>query len=157
MEEGKVREGFLEEVMLIRDAKDELIGHHVNQGQSAHSGESGGNTRSHFRIPNMSWILMPEHFPQCLGMTSWQAPGLQINRPCQRIVNLSASPKTKCHNGRIWAYGLAATPSAQADLAPTWPPTRPHHHHHQRPAQQPNQGWWTLGKQVCPGQVLALL
>lgn len=54
MEEGKVREGFLEEVILIRDTKHELIGHHVNQGQPAYSGESGGNNRSHFRIPNMS-------------------------------------------------------------------------------------------------------
>lgn len=51
MEEGTVMEGFLEEVMLIRDTKHELIGHHVNQGQSAYSGESRGNTRSHFRIP----------------------------------------------------------------------------------------------------------
>ena len=38
--EGKVREGFLEEVMLTRDAKDECIGRHVNQGQPAYSEQS---------------------------------------------------------------------------------------------------------------------
>lgn len=40
-QEGKVKEGILKEVVLIRDTKDELIGNHVGQEQSALSRDSG--------------------------------------------------------------------------------------------------------------------
>ena len=82
--EGKVTEGFLEEVVLLRDTKDVLIGHHVGQGQSAYSGESGEIQvllqDSHHELNPVARAL-----PECLSITSWQAPGLQINRPCQKI------------------------------------------------------------------------
>lgn len=117
MEEGTVMEGFLEEVMLIRDTKHELIGHHVNQGQSAYSGESRGDTGSHFGIPKHEL----EPHARALSSVPWHdfPAGLRSpNTAGQRIINSSASPNTKCHHGRIWAYGPAAALSAQADLAP---------------------------------------